>query len=115
MATLAKIRENAAETLKLKGEGVSLASYHSADMTEAYTEVYAELQGLDLTSWGSTDDVPDKFSWSVSALMAARRVSTYNVPDELYQRIKLDEVSAMARIRELQAPAKMGATEIENF
>ena len=115
MATLAKIRSNAAEMLQLKGEGVAMPSYVSDDMTEAYTEVYAELQGLDLTAWGSTDAVPDKYSWSVSTLMAARRVSTYPVPGELYQRIKLDEQSAMSRIRELQAPAKMGTTEIENF
>ena len=115
MATLAKIRENAAEVLGLKGEGVALASYHSEDMTEAYTEVYAELQGLDLTSWGVTDDVPDEFSWAVSTLMAVRRLSTYRLPVESIQLVRTDGVEAMARIRELQAPAKMGATEIENF
>jgi len=115
MSTLAQIRNDAGEILKLTGEGQILRSAHDDDMSKAYTEVYAELQGLGLTSWSSTSDVPDKFSHSVAMLVAGARKEKYPVPDTLFQRILSGEGIAMARIRELQAPAKMGVTEIENF
>ena len=65
--------------------------------------------------WAQTADVPDEYAWSMAMLVSERRAVKYQIPDSRYQRIKLEGREAIVRIRELQAPAKMGQTEIENF
>ena len=116
MATAKEIRETAGETLGIHDpRGETLSSIHVADLDQAYTEVYAELQGLGLTTWASGDAIPDKYSKSISMLVAEARAAKYHISDAKYQRIKLESQQAMALIRELQAPAKMGTIEIQNF
>lgn len=122
MATAIQIRETAAENLGILAlEGETLDSAKVADLDQAYIEVYNELQGLDLTTWGATEDVPDKYAKSVAMLVAEARAVKYQVADAKYQRIKIEgsgingDGAAMRMIRRLQAAAKMGTTEIENF
>lgn len=115
MATDAQIRETAAENLGIVGEGESLPSYEADDLDQAYIEVYNELQGLRLTTWASTADVPDQYARSVAMLVAEARAVKYQVPDARYQRIKMEAVEAMRMIRKLQANDIMGQTEIEDF
>jgi hypothetical protein len=115
MATSAQIIVTAAENLGILGEGETLPSYESADLTQAYAEVYAELQALDLTSWESTATIPNQYARAVAMLVAEARGVKYQIPEERYQRIKLEAFEAMKLIRRLQSPAKMGQTEIENF
>ena len=115
MATAQIIRETAAENLGIHGEGETIPSYEIADLNQAYTEVYAELQALDLAAWAYTDNVPDRFAKPVAMLVAESRAVKYQVPDARYQRIKLEAQEALHKIRMLQAPVKVGVTPIENY
>ena len=115
MATAQQIRTTAAENLGILAEGETLPSFETADLNQAYTEVYAELQALDLVPWDYTENVPNRFAKSVAMLVAESRAVKYQVPDARYQRIKLEAQEALKRIRELQAPVKIGATPIEYF
>jgi len=115
MATLAQVRENAAENLGILGEGETLPSYETADLDRAYAEVYAELQADELTTWSSTAAVPDQYAWSVAMLMADHRAVKYGVDPSRYQWIKIEAGIAINRIRALMMKQKMGQTEIENY
>lgn len=119
MATLAAIREKTAKKLGLFGTAQTLRSTIDDDLTDAYTEVYAELESLDLATWASTDAVPDQFVSAIVTWMAYTRVDEYAVPDNKYQRIVSDAgpqaVNAEAKIRRLQGQALQGETEIEYF
>lgn len=115
MATAQQIRETAAENLGILGEGETLPSYETADLNQAYTEVYAELQALDLAAWAYTSNVPDQYAKHVAMLVAESRAAKYQVPEERYQRIRLEADKAIRMIRRLQARAKMGQTIIENY
>ena len=115
MATIAQIVETAAENLGIVGEGEVLPSYETSDLTQAYTEVYAVLQALNLTAWSSTAIIPDQYAKAVGILVAEARAVKYQIPDNRYHRVKLEAIEAVHSIRELQAPAKMGQTEIENY
>ena len=115
MATQQQIRETAAENLSILGEGMTLGSYESDDLDQAITEVYNELQALNLTTWASTSDVPDQYARSFAMMVAEARAVKYQIPDARYQRIKLEKIEAMHLFRELQARSKLGQTKIENY
>lgn len=115
MATKAQIVDTAAQHLALLSEGTQLRAEYSADLTQAYTEVYAELQGLNLTTWASTANIPDEYARSVAMLVADARAVKYPQPQERYVRIKGEANEAMHMIRKLQAKSIMGQTQIENF
>ena len=115
MATSTQIRETAAENLGILGEGEVLASYEVGDLDQAITEVYNELRQMNLTTWASTDAVPDEYARSFAMLVAESRAVKYQIPDNRYQRIKLEASSAIMRIRALQAKDKLGQTEIESM
>jgi len=115
MATAAQIIETAAENLGIHGEGETLPSYETADLTQAITEVYNELQKDNLTTWASTADIPDEYARSFAMLVAAARAVKYQIPDARFNRIKLGEMEAMHLFRRFQARSKLGQTAIENF
>jgi hypothetical protein len=115
MATAQQIRETAAENLGILGEGEVLPSYESDDLDQAYIEVYSELEGLELTAWAQASAVPDQYARSIAMLVAEARAVKYQIPDNRYQRIKIESIEAMSMIRKQQAINKMGQTEIENF
>ena len=119
--TAAQIVEEAAEILGILGEGETLPSYESADLTQAYAEVYEELQAEDLAPWAYTSSVPNEYVRSVAMLVAEARAVKYQVPEERYARMKLsgrgdaDSGHAITTLRKLQARSKMGQTKIESF
>ena len=115
MATAQQIRETAAENLGILGEGETLPSYETADLDQAYIEVYSELEAFDLAAWDFADDVPDRYSSSVSALVAATRATKYQVPTDRFERLMFEEQKAIRMIRKLQAKSKMCPTQIVNF
>ena len=115
MATIAQIVENAAENLGILGEGETLPSYETADLTSAYAEVFAELQADELTTWSSTAAIPDQYAWAIAMLVAEHRAVKYKVPIPRYQQIKAEAFEAITRIRALMMKGQMGQTEIENF
>ena len=115
MATAQQIRETAAENLGILGEGETLPSYETADLDQAYTEVYEELQGQNLTTWSESSNVPDQYARSIAMLVAASRALKYQIPEERYKRIQYEAEGSYRLIRRLQARDKMGQTEIEYF
>ena len=115
MATLAQIRQTAAENLGIHGEGETLPDYESDDMGQAYNEVYAGLQDRGLTAWSSTADVPDLYAGPVAMLVAEARAVKYQIPENRYVRLKFEATEALKTIREVRASSKMGVTEIESF
>ena len=115
MASKVQAIVDAAENLGILGEGEKLPSYESDDLSRAYTEVYAELQALRLTTWAETANIPDQYSWSVAMLMAEQRMVKYKVPTNRVIELVQGGATAMMKIRALQARSKMGQTEIEYF
>lgn len=121
MATPARIREKAAYKLGIVGEGETLPSYETEDLTEAYAEVYAELQVMELAPWAITANVPNQYSNAIAALVADQRARDYQIPTERYQMVKAEgwgfnnDGKAIKHLRELQARTKLGVTQIENF
>ena len=111
MATAQEIREKAAKKLGVLGTGQTLQSETAADIDAAYTEVYAQLDTLNLTTWDSDEEVPDELVKPVVDLVAYARVDEYSVPDNRYTRIRRDALgdkltgdpSARQVIKELQA------------
>ena len=115
MATNAQIRTTAAENLGILGEGETLPSYESNDLDQAITEVYNELQSLNLTTWASTSNVPEQYARSFAMMVAAARAMKYQIPEDRYKRIQYETDRGMHLFRELQARSKLGQTEIEYF
>ena len=115
MATLEEIRVKAAKKLGLLGVGQTLRSTIDDDLTNAYTEVYAEIETLGLATWAVTDDIPDQFVFAVTSWVAGSRLDEYNVPLEKYQRVANDFAKAEPTIRRLQAQPLQGTTEHEPY
>ena len=115
MATSAEIRNKAAKKLGLFGTGQTLRSAISADLDDAVTEVFAELENLGLKTWGATAEVPDHLVWPVVAKVAYSRVTEYPTPVERYNRVAADFSVAEGRIQALVAQRKVGQVKIEAF
>jgi hypothetical protein len=111
MSTAAQIREKALRKLGVKATGQTTQAEIAADLDNAYTEVYAMLSSLGLTTWDSDEDIPDEFVAPVVSLVAFARVDEYSIPNDRFQRIDLDangngspgHLGAISAIKELQA------------
>ena len=115
MATAAEIREKALKKLGVKTTGQTTQSEVTADLNAAYTEVYAMLDALGLTTWDSDEDVPDEMVLPVVFLVANSRKDEYSIPNDRYQRVSSDGSSAITLIREMQASNTYKTPEAEYF
>ncbi len=122
MASTASVRNQTGKKLGLFGTGQTLESGISADLDQAYLEVYGTLESKGLASWGTaTTDVPNSLVEPVVAWMAGIRATRYAVAPQRYQRIMLEyqgaagAPSAEDRLRALLAHGKFGVTKISNF
>jgi hypothetical protein len=102
MATAAQIRTKALKKLGVLAIGQTASAEISADLDEAYEEVYAQLDARNLAEWDSDEEIPDEYVNPVVALVAYARVDEYSIPNDRYQRITLDMRQALAQIREMQ-------------
>jgi hypothetical protein len=103
MASIAQVVDRTATRLGVLAEGLALPSYESADLTEAYTEVYAQLDAKNLAVWDFDEPIPDEYVQHVVSLMAISRANDYSIPNDKYQRVVADARMAVPEIRELQA------------
>lgn len=111
MATAEEIRNKAAKKLGIFGTGQTIRSEIAEDVDNAYSEVYAQLDTLNLTTWDEDESVPSEFVKPVVDLVAYARVDEYSVSDSRYTRIRRDALgdkltgdpSARQVIKELQA------------
>lgn len=84
-------------------QGQQATNAQSTDLKAAYDEVYDRLAEDDLVTWGSGQNVPDRFVQPVVALMAANRVNEWSVPQAKMQAIISEANNAMTLIRRLVA------------
>lgn len=87
MTTESQLRIKALRLLGVLGVGRTPTSAQDNDMKEAYTEVYAELDKLNLVEWAEGSDIPAEFVDTVANLIASKRIDEYGVAGERYQRI----------------------------
>ena len=121
MATTQQVRDAAAGLLGEGGEGQTVESSVTADLDQAYLEVFAILQRLDLAAWAIIDDIPNEFAEAVGMLIAGHRLTNYAVNPERYARIVAEgwgqnnDGQAIKTIKRLQVPAKVAVTRMEYF
>lgn len=117
MATtsLATIYNRALRRLKVLGRGQTANAEDTADMTEAYKEVYYWLDRRNLVSWDVTDAVPTEFVNDVVALIANSRLDEYSVPEARRVTIERDASAAPFNISKVQLGSTTGETEIEYY
>ena len=115
MTTATKLREQVAYRLGILGEGESLRAYQTADLDEAYAEVYAQLDVRDMATWDTDEEVPDEYAPHVVSLVAASRADAYGIPNDRYQRIMMAESKALGDIKELQTSNTYETPESDYF
>lgn len=105
MATVADVRNQAAEKLALYGAGQTLQAREAADLKQAYREVFTALTVKGQAPWdytGSVDDlVPDEYAPLVASLVARSRIVQYKPPPERAVMIQAEAADAEQMIREL--------------
>lgn len=115
MATAAEIRNKAAKKLGILATGQTLRSEISADIDNAYKEVYALLEAEFVASWAFADEVPDRDVEAVVALVAGARVDEYSLPNDRYQRIVAVATGAVKQLKRHNAQPKTEETPMQNF
>lgn len=110
MATKSQIRAKALRLLGVVGVGVTPTGPQDSDMSDAYSEVYAELEELGLVEWAEADDIPSRFVDTVVNLVASKRVDEYGISNERYQRIMSKAAGAEANLRRLIADSYIHST-----
>lgn len=113
--TIAQIVNGAARRLGIFGEGQTLRSEHYADLTDAYGEVYAMLEGRQIPTWSSTASIPDQYAGPVTDLVAYQRLGEYSPPPNRLAMIAAGKIEAWREIRAIQAKPMMGEAEIQNY
>ena len=99
MATIAEVRDRAANDLGILRLGQSLQSQDSTRITTAYNEVYAQLKEDGIVTWTSTGAIPTHLVPHVASLVADNCLNTYSVSNDRYKRIKAAVLLAMPEIR----------------
>jgi hypothetical protein len=115
MADAAAIRNQALKKLGILATGQTAQAEVATDLDAAYTQVYAMLDSLSLTTWDFDEEVPDEFVIPVVHLVAGSRKDEYSVPNDRYARIKADEDKAVMTIKEMQASNVYKTPEAEYF
>lgn len=84
---------------------LALAQTATSELTnealQAYDELYATLEELNIVKWTSTGSVPNEFVFPVVALTAYSLCDTLGVGGERYQRIARDAAGGEAAIRRI--------------
>lgn len=101
MATVAEVRDRAANDLGLLRLGQSLQSQDSTRITTAYNEVYQQLKVDGLATWTSTGAIPAEVVQHVVAMVADNCLNTYGVSPERYARIKASLATAEKQLPRL--------------
>lgn len=115
MATQAEVRKRALIKLGIGNRHQSPVASLDSDMSNAYNEVYLQLQEIDIAYWGQTSDVPDEVANEVASLMAWRRVDDYGVSNDRYQRLAAGFQNAHSAIRTMSVNAYRSTSEPEDF
>lgn len=82
-----EIRNRAAWLLGVQAVNVTLNATIATDLDNAYLEMYAELEGDQLTRWASSQSVPNKYVRAMVTLVAWSRIGEYPLDEERYDRL----------------------------
>lgn len=115
MATIAEVRDRAANDLGLLRVGQSLQAQDNTRITAAYNEVYAHLKNDGLATWTSTGDIPTELVPHVVAYVAQNCLNTYSVSLDRYQRILNSVVIATKELPKLVTKHYVSQEEATDF
>ena len=115
MATSEEIRELALQELGVVSTSQTTQSAIQADLDAVYVNIYAMLNKLDITTWDLDEEIPDEFVIPVRDLVAGSKKNAYSIPNDRYQRIALEESTAILRIKEMQASNVYETPEADYF
>ena len=117
MATLAEVRDIAAEALGRKRLGQGMSDDLKTRLDQSYDFVYAELKDDELTIWAKASGtlIPDGVATHIAALMAFEATSSIKVSNDLMNRIILREGRARPEIRRFVRPSYESLENAENF
>jgi hypothetical protein len=113
--TLATIYNRTLRRLGVLARGQTATAEDTADMVNAYAEVWARLDKRHLAYWDDDDSVPNEHVNDVVALMAKSRLDDYGVDGERRVSILSDASQAEYNIAKITASPKTGETEHEDF
>ena len=102
MASIAQIRNRAAESLGILPIGQVLENQYVVRLEQAYAEVYAEIKEHGLAFWAADADIPDKFTPHIIALVAFNALSL-GASDSRAAKVSAQASEAIPMIRELGA------------
>lgn len=111
--TIAEIVARAAKELGKNPTGQAISGAVSADLTQAYAEIWRELSRKDLVTWSNTDKIPEEYCNPIAFLVANQRLS--GVSGERYQRIKMEAAFSRAKISSMKEGVWVNTEEVEDF
>ena len=94
--TIAECRNRALIKLGKLAIGQTPTSALSDDMEDAYNQIYARLEAKGMTTWSSTDSIPDEYVEDITSLMAFER--SEGIPNERFARLRDDASRALINI-----------------
>jgi len=115
MATIAEVRDRAAQDLGILGLNQTLQSQDSTRITSAYNEVHAQLKKDGLATWTSTGSIPTECVPYVANLVANNCLSTYSIPNDRYTRIKNEVRTSMRELMKLASPDWMSVDDVKDY
>ena len=101
MATKQEIRNKALRKLGRYRNNASPSASISADIDDAYLEVYERLENEGLVTWASDADIPTEYVGPIVALVASERATEYATSNDRYMRLVNDSQRAEVIIRRL--------------
>lgn len=85
--TLQELYEKTLQRLGVIQAGESAAPEDTATVRDRYVGLYSLLNGLELTTWAQTADVPDQFEVPLVAMLAAHCAHEFQVQEPRYTQL----------------------------
>lgn len=111
--TISEIVARAARELGKNPTGQGVQGSVSADLTQAYAEVWKTLSRKGLVTWGSSESIPEEYCNPIVFLVANQRLS--GVSGERYQRIKAESATALGWIKSIKEGVWDNPEEVEDY
>lgn len=111
--TISQIVDRAARELGKNPTGQGVNGAVSADLTQAYSEVWKMLNRKNIVTWGSAENIPEEYCNPISYLVAAQRTSGVSL--DRYQRIKAEAAGALNVIKSIKEGVWTNPTEVEDY
>lgn len=111
--TIAELVARAARELGKNPTGQAVKGSVSADLTQAYAEVWRMLDRKGLVTWDNDEKIPEEYCNPMAFLVANQRLS--GVSDDRFQRIKLEASRAVNEIKSIKEGIWVNTEEVEDY